>query len=71
MIPRLWGIILGQVYKPVYETVILTKRIYFLLKPVENVVTINGILTPPRTQDFICVTGREICLYIKFIMEEK
>lgn len=43
----------------------------FLLKQVENVVTVNGILTPPGAQVFICVTGREICLYIKFIMEEK
>lgn len=43
----------------------------FLLHPVENLVRANGILTPPGEQDFICVTGREICLYIKFIMEEK
>lgn len=43
----------------------------FLLKSVENVVAINGILILPRVKDLICVTGRAICLYIKFIMEEK
>ena len=43
----------------------------FPQKPVENVVAINGILIPPRVKDLICVTGRAICLYITFIMEEK
>ena len=42
----------------------------FLRYPVENLVWVNGILTP-AAKGFICVTGREICLYIKFIMEER
>lgn len=43
----------------------------FLPNFVGNFVGVNEILTPPGMQNFICVTGRAICLYIKFIMEEK
>ena len=43
----------------------------FLLHLVENLVGVNGVLTRPGAKQSTCVTGREICLYIKFIMEER
>ncbi len=43
----------------------------FLVNLVENLVGVNGILTPLSRKKSTCVTGREICLYIKFIMEER